>query len=132
MSLLFEYLKHTFSITAVFWQGIIWDQQICWHSGQRSVPNLLFLNKLSILGHTTPVINSEPPKQWASLQERWLKKESDENLRNEGVSENRIKRVGNVMIDSLFNNLERSKNSTIHSNLNIEKGNYHVIFGCIC
>ena len=53
--------------------------------------------------------------------------DGDENLRNEGVSEERIKRVGNVMIDSLFNNLERSKNSTIHSDLNIEKGNYGVL-----
>mgnify|MGYP001158318093 FL=1 len=53
--------------------------------------------------------------------------DGDENLRNEGVSEERIKRVGNVMIDSLFNNLERSKNSTIHSELNIEKGNYGVL-----
>ena len=53
--------------------------------------------------------------------------DGDENLRNEGVSEDRIKRVGNVMIDSLFNNLERSKNSTIHSDLNIEKGNYGVL-----
>ncbi len=53
--------------------------------------------------------------------------DGDENLRNEGVSENRIIRVGNVMIDSLFNNLERSRNSTIHSNLNIEKRNYGVL-----
>ena len=31
------------------------------------------------------------------------------------------------MIDSLFNNLERAKQSTIHSDLNIEKGNYGVL-----
>tara|TARA_B100001113_G_scaffold99922_1_gene80696 strand:- start:1728 stop:2825 length:1098 start_codon:yes stop_codon:yes gene_type:complete len=53
--------------------------------------------------------------------------DGDENLRNEGVAEDRIKRVGNVMIDSLFNNLERAKKSTIHSDLNIEKGNYGVL-----
>ena len=53
--------------------------------------------------------------------------DGDENLRNEGVAEDRIKRVGNVMIDSLFNNLERSKASTIHSDLGIEKGNYGVL-----
>ena len=35
--------------------------------------------------------------------------DGDENLRNEGVSEDRIIRVGNIMIDSLFNNLERLK-----------------------
>tara|TARA_B100000212_G_scaffold89121_1_gene65336 strand:- start:3445 stop:4545 length:1101 start_codon:yes stop_codon:yes gene_type:complete len=53
--------------------------------------------------------------------------DGDENLRSEGVAEDRIKRVGNVMIDSLFNNLERAKASTIHSNLGIEKGNYGVL-----
>ena len=47
--------------------------------------------------------------------------DGDENLRNEGVSEDRIIRVGNIMIDSLFNNLERSKTSMIHSELNLEK-----------
>ena len=31
------------------------------------------------------------------------------------------------MIDSLFNNLERAKESTIHSDLNIEKGSYGVL-----
>ena len=53
--------------------------------------------------------------------------DGDENLRKEGVAGERIKRVGNVMIDSLFNNLERAKESTIHSDLNIEKGNYGVL-----
>ena len=53
--------------------------------------------------------------------------DGDENLRNEGVSEDRIIRVGNIMIDSLFNNLERSKTSMIHSELNLEKGNYGVV-----
>ena len=53
--------------------------------------------------------------------------DGDENLRKEGVAEERIKRVGNIMIDSLFNNLERAKNSTIHSELGIEKGNYAVL-----
>lgn len=33
--------------------------------------------------------------------------DGDENLRNEGVSEERIKFVGNIMIDSLFDALER-------------------------
>ena len=32
-----------------------------------------------------------------------------------------------MMIDSLFNNLERAKASTIHSDLGIEKGNYGVL-----
>ena len=53
--------------------------------------------------------------------------DGDENLRKEGIAEERIKRVGNVMIDSLFNNLERAKASTIHSDLGVEKGNYGVL-----
>ena len=46
--------------------------------------------------------------------------DGDENLRAEGVAENRIIRVGNVMIDSLFSNLERAKNSQIQSELQLE------------
>jgi UDP-N-acetylglucosamine 2-epimerase (non-hydrolysing) len=53
--------------------------------------------------------------------------DGDENLRKEGVAEERIKRVGNVMIDSLFTNLERSKSSTIHADLGLEKGEYGVL-----
>jgi UDP-N-acetylglucosamine 2-epimerase (non-hydrolysing) len=53
--------------------------------------------------------------------------DGDENLRKEGVAEERIKRVGNIMIDSLFNNLERSKSSTIHADLGLEKGTYGVL-----
>ena len=53
--------------------------------------------------------------------------DGDENLRKEGVAEERIKRVGNIMIDSLFNNLERSKSSTIHTDLGLEKGTYGVL-----
>jgi len=45
--------------------------------------------------------------------------DGDENLRAEGVDESRIHRVGNVMIDSLYNNLERAKQSTIHTDLGI-------------
>ena len=50
--------------------------------------------------------------------------DGDENLRNEGVAEERIHRVGNIMIDSLFNNLEKSKQSTILTDLGLEKGEY--------
>ena len=53
--------------------------------------------------------------------------DGDENLRNEGVAEERIIRVGNIMIDSLFNNLEKSKSSTIHSELNIEGKGYGIL-----
>ena len=43
--------------------------------------------------------------------------DGDENLRAEGVAEKRIVRVGNVMIDSLYSNLERSKKSEILNQL---------------
>ena len=53
--------------------------------------------------------------------------DGDENLRNEGVNEDRIIRVGNVMIDSLFTNIKRAENSTIHKQLKLEKYNYGVM-----
>jgi len=53
--------------------------------------------------------------------------DGDENLRKEGVAEERIKRVGNIMIDSLFNNLERANSSTIHEDLGVQKGSYGVL-----
>ena len=53
--------------------------------------------------------------------------DGDENLRNEGVSEERIKRVGNIMIDSLLKNIERSKKSTIHNDLGISNDRYAVL-----
>ena len=53
--------------------------------------------------------------------------DGNENLQKEGVADERIKFVGNIMIDSLLNNLERAKESTIHSDLGIEQGNYAVL-----
>ncbi len=50
--------------------------------------------------------------------------DADVNLRGEGIPESKIKRVGNIMIDSLFNNLERAKKSNLLNELNIEKGTY--------
>lgn len=47
-----------------------------------------------------------------------------ENLKNEGVSDDKIFFVGNVMIDSLINYLPKANNSNIHKELNVEKGNY--------
>ena len=43
------------------------------------------------------------------------------------VRENRIVRVGNVMIDSLFNNIDKSKTSLIHQDLNVTIGEYGVL-----
>ncbi len=45
--------------------------------------------------------------------------DGDENLRNEGVVEERIFRVGNIMIDSLFENVKKSESSKIHDDLNL-------------
>ena len=53
--------------------------------------------------------------------------DGDENLLKEGVAVERIKFVGNIMIDSLLNNLERAKGSTIHSDLGIEGDSYGVL-----
>lgn len=47
--------------------------------------------------------------------------DGDENLRNEGVIEERIFRVGNIMIDSLFDNVKKSESSNIHQDLKLEK-----------
>lgn len=54
-------------------------------------------------------------------------RDGDENLLAEGRDPADIYFVGNVMIDSLFNNLERSKSSSIHSDLGIKKGEYGLI-----
>lgn len=53
--------------------------------------------------------------------------DADENLKQEGVSENKIKFVGNVMIDSLFYNLEKSKSSKARENLGLIDKDYAVL-----
>ena len=50
-----------------------------------------------------------------------------ENLKNEGVSDEKIEFVGNVMIDSLFYNLEKSKESKIREDLNLTENEYAVL-----
>jgi len=52
--------------------------------------------------------------------------DADENLRQEGVSPEKIKFVGNVMIDSLFYNLERSRSSKARENLGLDGKDYAV------
>lgn len=52
--------------------------------------------------------------------------DGDENLKREGVAESKIKFVGNVMIDSLFFSLERSKNSNVLEELNLTNKEYAV------
>jgi UDP-N-acetylglucosamine 2-epimerase (non-hydrolysing) len=53
--------------------------------------------------------------------------DADENLRQEGVTGSKIKFVGNVMIDSLFYNLERSKSSKARENLDLNDKDYAVL-----
>ena len=53
--------------------------------------------------------------------------DANENLRAEGIPEERIRFVGNVMIDSLLVNLERAKRSTVRADLNLEHKNYAVL-----
>jgi len=53
--------------------------------------------------------------------------DADANLRAEGIEENRIRFVGNVMIDSLMTQLERARSSTILTTLNLEEESYAVL-----
>jgi UDP-N-acetylglucosamine 2-epimerase (non-hydrolysing) len=52
---------------------------------------------------------------------------ADENLEHEGIPQDKIKFVGNVMIDSLFYNLEKAKDSQIRENLDITGKDYAVL-----
>ena len=53
--------------------------------------------------------------------------DADENLKNEGVPADKIKFVGNVMIDSLFYNLEKAKALKVRENLNLKDKDYVVL-----
>ncbi len=53
--------------------------------------------------------------------------DADENLRAEGIPPERIRFVGNVMIDSLITNLERAKKSTALADLGLENRDYAVL-----
>ncbi len=53
--------------------------------------------------------------------------DADENLKQEGVADDKIKFVGNVMIDSLFYNLEKSKESKARENLDLTGRDYAVL-----
>src|SRR2546429_1684435 len=50
--------------------------------------------------------------------------DANENLRAEGIPKERIRFVGNIMIDSLLVNLDRAKGSTMRADLNLEHKNY--------
>jgi UDP-N-acetylglucosamine 2-epimerase (non-hydrolysing) len=53
--------------------------------------------------------------------------DADENLKAEGISAAKIKFVGNVMIDSLFYNLEKARESKARENLNLNGEDYAVL-----
>ena len=53
--------------------------------------------------------------------------DADENLKHEGIDEDKIKFVGNVMIDSLFYNLEKSKELKVRENLDLSGKDYAVL-----
>jgi UDP-N-acetylglucosamine 2-epimerase (non-hydrolysing) len=53
--------------------------------------------------------------------------DADENLRQEGVAAEKIKFVGNVMIDSLFYNLEQSESSKAREDLDLNNKDYAVL-----
>src|SRR5438876_3750579 len=53
--------------------------------------------------------------------------DADANLRAEGIPEERIRFVGNIMVDSLLRHLERAKASTIREDLRLEESDYAVL-----
>ncbi|MDQ6786060.1 MAG: UDP-N-acetylglucosamine 2-epimerase (non-hydrolyzing) [Acidobacteriota bacterium] len=53
--------------------------------------------------------------------------DADENLRVEGITEDKIKFVGNVMIDSLFHSLKLAESSTVREDLNLTGKDYAVL-----
>ncbi len=53
--------------------------------------------------------------------------DADDNLRAEGIPDERIRFVGNVMIDSLYKQLERANRSEIREQLGVAEKNYAVL-----
>ncbi|HYG82200.1 MAG TPA: UDP-N-acetylglucosamine 2-epimerase (non-hydrolyzing) [Pyrinomonadaceae bacterium] len=51
-------------------------------------------------------------------------RDADENLKAEGIPDWRIRFVGNVMIDSLFNQLRRAEQSTVREDLGVAGRDY--------
>jgi len=54
-------------------------------------------------------------------------KDADENLLSEGIAPDRIRLVGNIMIDSLFSNLEHARKSQMRAKLGLEGEAYAVL-----
>jgi len=49
------------------------------------------------------------------------------NLKKEGISDEKIFFVGNVMVDSLLNNIQKAENSTILKSLGVSKNEYILV-----
>src|SRR5213078_4154213 len=54
-------------------------------------------------------------------------RDGDANLIAEGIPPERIRFVGNIMIDSLLGNLERAKQSTVRAELGLQNRDYAVL-----
>jgi UDP-N-acetylglucosamine 2-epimerase (non-hydrolysing) len=52
---------------------------------------------------------------------------ANENLRREGIADEKVRLVGNVMIDSLVQNLERAKNASVLADLGVIAGEFAVL-----
>lgn len=53
--------------------------------------------------------------------------DADQNLLNEGIPQERIRLVGNIMIDSLYRRLDYARQSTIRERLGVGDGDYAVL-----
>lgn len=53
--------------------------------------------------------------------------DGNENLKKEGIPDEKVKLVGNIMIDSLFRGLKMAENSTIREDLDVSEGQYGVV-----
>lgn len=53
--------------------------------------------------------------------------DADQNLLKEGIPQERIRLVGNIMIDSLYRRLDHAKQSTVREKLGLSDGNYAVL-----
>jgi UDP-N-acetylglucosamine 2-epimerase (non-hydrolysing) len=53
--------------------------------------------------------------------------DANRNLMSEGIPEDRIRFVGNIMIDSLFTHLKRARRSTVRADLGLEGQDYALL-----
>jgi UDP-N-acetylglucosamine 2-epimerase (non-hydrolysing) len=54
-------------------------------------------------------------------------RDANENLLREGISPNKIRLVGNIMIDSLYRNLKRARNSSILDRLGLDSKQFCLV-----